>query len=64
MTAEVVEILREKPNYMAEYDEVRKRMGVESITKKLFKTTEFQKFVRTDVVSLFPFILINLSRCT
>lgn len=52
MTAEVVEILREKPNYMAEYDEIKKRIGLESSTKKLFKTSEFQKFVRTDVVSI------------
>jgi len=50
LTERVVELLRSRPKYRAEYEEVRRQLGLSNSLKKLFKTYEFQRFVRTDVV--------------
>ncbi|KAF5280382.1 hypothetical protein FQR65_LT03191 [Abscondita terminalis] len=49
MTQQIVEFLRNKPNYRSAYSEVKKTFGHVNILKKLFKLQEFQKYVRTDV---------------
>lgn len=45
----VLEILRSKKNGVAEYDEIKKKLGIENSIKKLFKTSFFQKIVKTDI---------------
>lgn len=53
LTEKVVEILKNKPNCMAEYDEIKAELGlkIKDTVKKLLKTSDFQKFVNTDLVS-------------
>ncbi|XP_015608744.1 general transcription factor 3C polypeptide 1 [Cephus cinctus] len=46
---QVIEKLKSKDNYVAEYDEIRKTLQLENPIKKLFKTAFFQKVVRTDL---------------
>ncbi|XP_069672695.1 general transcription factor 3C polypeptide 1 [Periplaneta americana] len=49
LTEKVVEILKTRPNCIAEYEEIRKELGLANSLKKLFKTFDFQRFVRTDL---------------
>ncbi|XP_046395465.1 general transcription factor 3C polypeptide 1 isoform X2 [Ischnura elegans] len=49
LTKKVVEILKAQPGYFAEYEEIRQILGIVYSLKKLTKTAEFQKFVRSDV---------------
>ncbi|GLH04289.1 Uncharacterized protein GBIM_10026 [Gryllus bimaculatus] len=49
LTKRVIEILRECKNYIADYDEIRKKLGLMNSLKKLFQTAYFQRFVRTDL---------------
>lgn len=51
LTEKVVEILKNKPNCMAEYDEIKAELGlkIKDTVKKLLKTADFQKFVNTDL---------------
>lgn len=53
LTEKVVEILKNKQNCMAEYDEIKAELGLKmkDTVKKLLKTSDFQKFVNTDLVS-------------
>lgn len=57
LTELVVAYLRTKPNYMALYDDV-KQLGRATCFRKLFKSPEFQMFVKTDIRipyrSMFP----------
>lgn len=52
LTEHVVEILKEQPNYRIEYAELFKMLGSRNPFKKLFKTAEFKRFVKTDLVCL------------
>lgn len=54
LTEHIVDILKSKPHYRMEYAEVWKLFPNEAIPK-LFKSAEFKRFVRTDVVSNFIF---------
>ncbi|PSN39178.1 hypothetical protein C0J52_14051 [Blattella germanica] len=49
LTEKVIEILKTRPNYIAEYEEIRKELGLANSLKKLFKTLDFQRYVRTDL---------------
>lgn len=49
LAEQVLEILRSKENGVAEYDEIKKKLGIENSIKKLFKTSFFQKIVKTDI---------------
>ncbi|XP_011143807.1 general transcription factor 3C polypeptide 1 [Harpegnathos saltator] len=49
LAEQVLEILRSKKNGVAEYDEIKKKLGIENSIKKLFKTSFFQKIVKTDI---------------
>lgn len=51
LAEEVIKILKSKPNYVAEYDEIKRKLQIKNAIKKLFKTPFFQKVVRTDIVS-------------
>lgn len=48
LAEEVLNILRSKENGVAEYDEIKKKLGIENSIKKLFRTAFFQKIVKTD----------------
>ncbi|XP_025073362.1 LOW QUALITY PROTEIN: general transcription factor 3C polypeptide 1 [Pogonomyrmex barbatus] len=49
LAEQVIDILRSKENGVAEYDEIKKKLGIENSIKKLFKTSFFQKIVKTDI---------------
>lgn len=49
LAEQVLEILRSKKNGVVEYDEIKKKLGIENSIKKLFKTSSFQKIVKTDL---------------
>ncbi|KAL0120525.1 hypothetical protein PUN28_008329 [Cardiocondyla obscurior] len=49
LAEQVLDILRAKENGVAEYDEIKKKLGIENSIKKLFKTSFFQKIVKTDI---------------
>jgi len=49
LAEQVLEILRSKENGVAEYDEIKRKLGIESSIKKLFKSSFFQKIVKTDI---------------
>ncbi|XP_076248237.1 general transcription factor 3C polypeptide 1 isoform X2 [Calliopsis andreniformis] len=49
LAEEVVKILKTKPNCVAEYDEIKRKLQIEHAIKKLFKTSFFQKVVKTDI---------------
>lgn len=57
LTEKVVEFLKTKPNFMAEYDAVRNEIGGTSTPKKLFKTPDFLRFVKSEVSR--PFCLLG-----
>lgn len=50
LTEKVIEILKTRENCIAEYEEIRKELGLSSSLKKLFKTFDFQRYVKTDLV--------------
>lgn len=49
LAEEVIKILKSKPDYIAEYDEIKRKLQIENAIKKLFKTSFFQKVVKTDM---------------
>nr|XP_034186691.1 general transcription factor 3C polypeptide 1 [Osmia lignaria] len=49
LAEEVIKILKSKPDYIAEYDEIKRKLRIENAIKKLFKTSFFQKVVKTDM---------------
>ncbi|XP_072745802.1 general transcription factor 3C polypeptide 1 [Anoplolepis gracilipes] len=49
LAEQVLEILRSKENGVAEYDEIKKKLGIDNSIKKLFRTSFFQKIVKTDI---------------
>lgn len=49
LAEQVLDILRSKENGVAEYDEIKKKLGIENSIKKLFRTAFFQKIVKTDI---------------
>lgn len=49
-TERVVDLLKSKGNGIAEYEEVRNEIGGTSLPKKLFKTPDFMRFVKSDKV--------------
>nr|CAD7425047.1 unnamed protein product [Timema monikensis] len=49
LTERVIQILKERPNYIAEYEEIRQELGLAHSLKKLFKTFDFQRYVKTDI---------------
>lgn len=49
LAEQVLDILRSKENGVAEYDEIRRKLGIDNSIKKLFKTSFFQKIVKTDI---------------
>lgn len=51
LAEQVIDILKSKENYIAEYDEVKQKLQVENALRKMFKTSFFQKLVKTDLVS-------------
>ncbi|KOC70674.1 General transcription factor 3C polypeptide 1 [Habropoda laboriosa] len=49
LAEEVIKILKSKPNCVAEYDEIKRKLQIENAIRKLFKTSFFQKVVKTDL---------------
>ncbi|XP_078042663.1 general transcription factor 3C polypeptide 1 [Augochlora pura] len=49
LAEEVIKILQSKPNCVAEYDEIKRKLRIENAIKKLCKTSFFQKIVKTDI---------------
>ncbi|CAK9821586.1 General transcription factor 3C polypeptide 1 [Anthophora retusa] len=49
LAEEVIRILKSKPNCVAEYDEIKRKLQIENAIRKLFKTSFFQKVVKTDL---------------
>uniref|UniRef100_A0A6V7I8R1 Uncharacterized protein n=1 Tax=Bracon brevicornis TaxID=1563983 RepID=A0A6V7I8R1_9HYME len=45
----IIEILKSRENYLADYSEIKKELQIESAIRKLFKMAFFQRYVRTDV---------------
>ncbi|XP_054016236.1 general transcription factor 3C polypeptide 1 isoform X1 [Hylaeus anthracinus] len=50
LAEEIIKILKSKPNYIAEYDEIKRKLQLENAIRKLFKTSFFQKVVKTDIM--------------
>ncbi|XP_054279271.1 general transcription factor 3C polypeptide 1-like [Macrosteles quadrilineatus] len=50
MTEKVVAYLKNKPNHMEEHNVLRTKLNIEDTLKKLSKTPNFQKFIKSDVV--------------
>ncbi|XP_071452736.1 general transcription factor 3C polypeptide 1 isoform X2 [Hetaerina americana] len=50
LTQKVVEILKSRPDHYAEYEEIRQILGIHYSLKKLTKSAEFQKFVKSDML--------------
>lgn len=51
LAEQVIDILKMKENYIAEYEEIKKKLQIENSIQKLVKTSFFQKVVKTDLVS-------------
>ncbi|KAG8234936.1 hypothetical protein J437_LFUL015504 [Ladona fulva] len=49
LTQKVVEILKSRPGHYAEYEEIRQILGLYYSLKKLMKTIEFQRLIKTDL---------------
>jgi hypothetical protein len=49
LVRDIIAHLREQPNYMATYEDVRAQIGLSKETKKLFKSPDFQRHVKGDV---------------
>ncbi|KAK2581360.1 hypothetical protein KPH14_008126 [Odynerus spinipes] len=49
LAEQVIDILKSKENYIAEYEEIKKKLQIENSIKKLVKTSFFQKVVKTDL---------------
>lgn len=61
-TERVVDLLKSKSNGLADYEEVRNEVGGSSLPKKLFKTPDFLRFVKTEVTKfIYLFTLIHLA---
>lgn len=50
LTEHIVDILKDQPNYRIEYAELYKMLGSRNLFKKICKTQEFKRFVKTDLV--------------
>ncbi|XP_034239860.1 general transcription factor 3C polypeptide 1 [Thrips palmi] len=50
-TERIVEFLRGKVNFLADYEEVRNEIGGTTLPKKLFKTPDFLRFVKSEKVT-------------
>jgi hypothetical protein len=59
LTERVIEILKTRENCIAEYEEIRKELGLSNSLKKLFKTFDFQRYVKTDLVRSAYFMYIG-----
>lgn len=59
LAEQVLDILRSKEQGVAEYDEIKKKLGIENSIKKLFKTSFFQKIVKTDICVLYRTLYPN-----
>lgn len=53
LAEQVIEILKSKPNGIAEYEEIKRKLGLEHVMKKLFKTSFFQKIMKSDSFVLY-----------
>ncbi|KAK3919691.1 General transcription factor 3C polypeptide 1 [Frankliniella fusca] len=65
-TEKIVEMIRNRPNYVVDFEELRKEIGVTSLSKKLFKAPEFVRFVKTERVpyrTVYPDAPIELWKC-
>ncbi|XP_011252958.2 general transcription factor 3C polypeptide 1 [Camponotus floridanus] len=49
LAEQVLDILRSKENGVAEYDEIKRKLGIENSIKKLFRNSFFQKIAKTDI---------------
>ncbi|XP_066992630.2 general transcription factor 3C polypeptide 1 [Anabrus simplex] len=49
LTERVVELLKTRENYLAEYEEIRRELALTSSLRKFFQSQYFQRFVRTDL---------------
>lgn len=47
-----MDFLKGKVNYQADYEEVRNEIGGTVLYKKLFKTPDFLRFIKTEVIIL------------
>lgn len=56
LTEHIVQILKEQPNYRMEYAELHKMIGNANLFRKLFKSAELKRFVRTDLVIIVRFM--------
>lgn len=65
-TEKIVEYLKTKPNYTADYHELRVTIGDTTgiILKKLAKSLDFLRFVQPNVVDLMYFYNISTSFCS
>lgn len=56
----IIEILKSKPNFMAEYQDVKSYFDANhyGFLRRFFKSNFFQKYVLTDTVSLHHFSII------
>lgn len=57
LTEKVIEILKTRVNCIAEYEEIRKELGLSNSLKKLFKTFDFQRYVKTDLVRFVLYLM-------
>lgn len=55
----VIEILKSRPNQVAEYAYIKDELGIKNSIKKLFKTSFFQKVIKTDLVSFYFLFFIK-----
>ncbi|XP_057333470.1 general transcription factor 3C polypeptide 1 [Microplitis mediator] len=46
----IIDILKSRDNYLADYKEIKKELQIENSIKRLFKTSFFQKVVKTDLI--------------
>lgn len=53
LTEKAVEYLKTRPNYRAEYADLKKHLNLSDTARKVFKFADFQRFIQTDVVSCF-----------
>lgn len=51
LAEKVIELLKNKENYIAEYDEIKAELQIDNCIKKLLKTSFFQRVIKADVVS-------------
>lgn len=51
LTEQIITFLKTQRNETSEYDKIRSELNLGNSLKKIMKTFNFQKYVRTDVVS-------------